>query len=82
MPAKRADSLQKLAALSLIDQRNERIADFQAEFVKLQQLFNLLLVIRLLFFFRGSAAISSVGLSPLDCPVSEDTQLPPARRKK
>ena len=56
MPAKRANALEELATLGLIDERHETVADFEADFVELEQRFDLLLGVRLLFpadDFRG-----------------------------
>src|SRR5271165_4993214 len=53
MTAQSANALKELTALRLVDQRDQSVANFQTDFVKLEQRFNLLLVVRL-FGFRNN----------------------------
>ena len=53
MAAKRANALQELPALRLVDQRHQRVADFEAEFIELEQALDLLLRVGLFVLLRA-----------------------------
>ena len=74
MPAQRLDPRQQLAALLGIDQRHQRVAHLQAQFVQLQQTFERILLRRLgeLRFAGGVPA------APVPQPASQTPSWPAA----